>query len=138
MVERISPLSFNRIAVMDHWVRLFAPGGTLDPDSGGLVPGPPRLVAEILAAIEPAMLSRLVKETMAGGTISNTESYHVTFWYVPGVSVSQYLEFDDTDYPEPADGSPPPVRVRTLDILEVREVQQANRYLELLCKERVS
>jgi hypothetical protein len=137
MVERISPLSFNRIGVFDHWIRLLEPGGSLD-EFGGLVPGPPTLVASILASVEPAMLSRLVKETMSGGAIVNSESYHVTFWFVPGVGVSQYIEFDDVPYPPPADGSVPPVTTRTLDILEVRHVKQANRYLELLCKERVS
>jgi len=138
VVERLSPLSFNRVGAFDRWIRLLEPGGAMDPDSGGLVPGAPRLVSQMLAAVEPVMLSRLQKEAIKGGAISNAESYHVTFWYVAGVSVSQYIEFDVVDYPPPADGSAPPVTIRTLDILEVRQVQQTYRYIEVLCKERVS
>jgi hypothetical protein len=136
MVERIPPLEFGRIGVLDHYIRLLEPTGTVDPDTGGWLPGPPRLVASLFAALEPTILSRLVKETLSGGAIANAENYHVTFWYFPGVNVSQYIEFDDCVYPTPADGSG--VRTRHLEILEVREVQQNNRYLELLCKERVS
>src|SRR5262245_31042004 len=136
MVERLSPLAFNRIVVLDKWVRLMETTGALDP-YGGLVPGPPKIVAQMFAAVEPAQLSRLQKEALKGGAVSNAESYHVTFWYQPGVSVSQYIEFDDVDYPPAADGAPQPVTTRTLDILEVRQVQQQYRYLELLCKERV-
>jgi hypothetical protein len=137
MVERLSPLQFNRIAVMDRWVRLMQAGGTLDP-WGGLVPGPPVVVAETWASVEPAMLSRLQKESLSGGEVVNAESYHVTFWYLPHVTVSEYVEFDDVDYPPPADGSDPPVHVRQLEILEVRQVQMQYRVIEMLCKERVS
>jgi hypothetical protein len=135
MVERLSPLAFNRIAELDHFVRIMEPTGTLDA-FGGFIEGPPRLVAQVWAAIEPTILSRLVKETLSGGAIANSESYHVTMWYLPGVTVSQYLEFDDTAYPPPPLGFPTFV-TRRLDITEIRQVKQANRYYEMLCKERV-
>ena len=137
MVERLPPLQFNRVGEFDRWVRVLLPGGTID-DSGGLVPGPPILVAQILAAIEPIQLSRFVRESLSGGAIADTENYHVTFWWVPGVTVSCYFEFDDVDYPPPADGSAPPVRTRILEIGEIRQVKMKYRYIECFCKERVS
>jgi hypothetical protein len=132
VVERISPLGFARVGIMDKRCRVLEPVDVLD-DLGGLVPGPPKLVADVMACIEPAMLSRLQKEAMSGGAIANAESYHITFWWVPGVSVSAYLEYDEASYPDET-----AVTTHHYDVLEVRQVYQDYRLLELLCKERVS
>ena len=116
---------------MDKRCRVLEPVETLDP-LGGLVPGPPKLIADVMACIEPAMLSRLQKEAMAGGAVANAESYHVTFWWVAGVTVSAYVEYDEAIYPNDT-----PVITHRYDVLEVRQVYQDYRMLELLCKERV-
>src|SRR5215831_18072864 len=115
-VERLSPLGFNRIAVFDKRVRFMEATGSIDA-SGGFIPGPPKVVATVFAAIEPAQLSRLVKEELAGGAIANSESYHVSCWYVAGIRVQQWIEFDDVPYPPPADGSNPPVTTRRFEIV---------------------
>jgi len=135
MVERLSPLGFARVGVMNKRIRIMSATEVQDPDTGAMVPGPPIVHAELFACIEPAMLSRLLKEELGGGgAILNTESSHITCWYVSGVSVSNYIEYDFVDFPPPG----APMRTRRFDILEVRHVFEDYRLLELLCKERVS
>jgi hypothetical protein len=101
-MERLSPIpNFARIGLMTKRVRVLEESMTMDP-LGGMVPGPPTLVAEPLAAIEPAMLSRLQKEaTGGGGAVTNVESSHISFWFVPGVTVNHYIEYDYVPYPQP-------------------------------------
>jgi hypothetical protein len=136
-MERLPPIpGFARVGLLDKRIRILEDTMTVDPPSGGLIPGPPALLAETFAAIEPAMLSRLQKEAVeGGGAITNVESLHVSFWFVPGVTVNHYIEYDHVDYPVRADSV---MRTRRFDILEVRQVYEDNRLIELLCKERVS
>lgn len=136
-MERLSPIpDFARVGLMSKRVRIMEATEVIDPLTGGLVPGPPTQLAEVFAAIEPAMLSRLQKEAVeGGGAITNVESLHVSFWFVEGVTVNHYLEYDYVTYPQRATD---PVLTRRLDILEKRQVYEDFRLVELLCKERVS
>jgi len=138
-VERLPPLpGFTRVGLMNKRIRLLESGEVFDPDTGGWVPGPPKQLAEVLAAIEPVQLSRLQKEIIGGGgVLVNAETTHITFWYIAGVTVNHWVEYDFVAYPPPASG-PPPMVTRHFEILEVRQVYEDYRVLELLCKERVS
>jgi len=132
-MERQPPIpQFARVGLLNKRVRILEPTVIHDPITGGVVPGPPKVIAELLAGIEPAMLSRLLKEEIVGGAITNTETHHVTFWYVPGVTVSQYVEYPYVEYPGGG-----PTKIRQFEILEVRQVYEDYRLIELLCKERV-
>jgi hypothetical protein len=139
-VERIPPIAgFARVGLLNKRLRLLEATMVFDPDTGGWVPGDPKLLATVWGAIEPNMLSRLQKEAIAGGgQLANVETSRVTCWYVAGVTVNHWVEYDSVTYPPPADGSAPPVTLRHFEILEVRQVYEDYRVLELLCKERVS
>lgn len=138
-MERLPPIAgFTRVGLLNKRIRLMESGQVFDPDTGGWKPGPPVRLAETMAAIEPVMLSRLQKEAIGGGgAIVNAETTHITCWYVAGVTVNHWVEYDSVTYPPPAAGAPP-VTTRHFEILEVRQVYEDYRVLELLCKERVS
>jgi hypothetical protein len=138
-VERLPPVAgFTRVGLLNKQLRVMKATAVFDPDTGGWTPGEPAVLATVWGAIEPAMLSRLQKEAVGGGgQIQNAETTHVTFWYVAGVTVNHWVEYDSVTYPPPASGDPP-VTTRHFEILEVRQIYEDYRVLELLCKERVS
>jgi hypothetical protein len=118
----------RRVGAMRHRVQVMKPGSIiLDPDSGGLIPGPPVLAFTMACAIEPGTLESM-QETLTGeGQVLAVHTFIVTNHHQPQLAETMLIDFWDQALK----------RTRRLEIATVRDVEQAGRYQESLCKERI-
>jgi len=126
-MERYPPTQNVRIGALVNRVNVMQPTSTLDPDTGGLVPGPPVRVLTISCGIQPLDLPHQADERL-GDTVQNIMLYRVSCWYQSAIAVSQYLEYWDMVTHV----------IRHLEITAIRDQDEMHRYLELVCKERMN
>lgn len=121
------------IAGLTERVTILARTGTINPDTGGTVEGPPMLVADVRAAILPRSgLEALAGPAPIGAAtlgIVNTATHVITIWFRPDVEVGHYLEYAD-----PKRGA----AVRVFDITSTATPDERAQWLELGVVERVA
>jgi hypothetical protein len=126
-MQRINVTDGVRIGALQHYVKVWRPTMTLDPATGGMVPGPPTLILEMFAGIEPFELD-VVREKLAGGAITNIAQMMVTCWYQSSLRVADYIEYTDARAN----------KVRHLEIMTLRDQAENHRYQEMVCQEKVA
>jgi head-tail adaptor len=110
---------------------ILQPTSTENPDTGGRVPGPPVVVADVRGALEPMTateaLSTLGRLTQQDLGIVNTATHVLTTWFRPDVTVGQFVEYQDAKRQQ----------VRHFEITQVSSPEERGVFLVLGCIERV-
>jgi len=124
------------IAALTEQVRILERTGTINPDTGGTVEGPPTVVAgNVRAAIVPRSGAEALGVTPAGDVglslgIVNTATHVVTLWFRPDVLVGHFVEYADPKRPT----APP----RIFEITQALTPDERAQWLVLAVVERVA
>lgn len=111
---------------------ILAPTFTTNPDTGGQIPGPPVVIADVRGSIVPATAAELL--SAAGSRFSqdigiiNTATHVVTMWFRPDVTVGQYVDYLDSKRQ----------LTRHFEITSVTSPDERGVWLVLGCIERVA
>lgn len=121
------------IGELTERVSIVQPTGTINPDTGGTIEGPPVVVAEnIRALIVPRSATEALStpQPLIGQDLGilNTATHVLTTWFRPDVTVGQYVEYQDGKR-----GT-----TRRFEITQVTSPSERGDWLVLGCVERVA
>jgi hypothetical protein len=125
-MDAIPPTAI-RIGGLVHYVEIWQPGEMIDPDTGGIIEGPPVLLGQVFAAVEPAALTSQQETLADAGQILTINVFTVTTPYQAYLTGTSLIDFWDLGLQ----------KTRRLEVVALRDVGQWGRYQEALCKERV-
>ncbi len=121
------------LGALTERITIYAPTFTVNPDTGGQIPGTPRVVAaNVRAEIVPRTATEALStpQALIGQDLGiiNTATHIVTTWFRPDVDVGHYVEYDDAKR-----GT-----TRTFEITQVYSPAEQGVWLVLACVERVT
>jgi head-tail adaptor len=119
------------IGQLTERVTIWEPVFTTNPETGGQVPGDPRLIATVRGSLVPMSateaLSTMGRALQQDLGVINTATHVLTLWFRPDVTVGQFVEYDD----------PKRETVRHFEITQVASPAERGVWLVLGCVERV-